>query len=58
VPAYAYYHNGGYKNKSASYKSHNSDNDESESEDDEPAAQRIPKKALPPTPKIAVRRLR
>ena len=34
VPAYAYYHNGGYKTKSSSYKSHNSDNDESESEDD------------------------
>ena len=28
VPAYAYYHNGGLKNKSTSYKSHNSDNDE------------------------------
>ena len=27
VPAYAYYHNGGFKNKSSSYKSHNSDND-------------------------------
>ena len=34
VPAYAYYHNGGYKTKSSSYKSHNSDNEESESEDD------------------------
>jgi hypothetical protein len=36
VPAYAYYHNGGFngKNKSSSYKSHNSDNDESDSEDD------------------------
>jgi hypothetical protein len=28
VPAYAYYHNGGSKSKSTSYKSHNSDNDE------------------------------
>jgi len=28
VPAYAYYHNGGSKNKNSSYKSHNSDNDE------------------------------
>ena len=34
VPAYAYYHNGGYKTKSSSYKSHNSDNDESDSEDE------------------------
>ena len=36
VPAYAYYHNGGFngKNKSSSYKSHNSDNDESDSEDE------------------------
>ena len=36
VPAYAYYHNGGFngKNKNSSYKSHNSDNDESDSEDD------------------------
>jgi hypothetical protein len=34
VPAYAYYHNGGSKSKSSSYKSHNSDNDESESEDE------------------------
>ena len=34
VPAYAYYHTGGSKSKNTSYKSHNSDNDESESEDD------------------------
>ena len=34
VPAYAYYHNGGSKSKSSSYKSHNSDNDESDSEDE------------------------
>jgi hypothetical protein len=34
LPAYAYYHNGGSKTKSTSYKSHNSDNDESDSEDD------------------------
>lgn len=33
VPAYAYYHNGGSKNKVSSYKSHNID-DGSESEDD------------------------
>jgi len=32
VPAYAYYHNGGFK--SSSYKSHNSNNDESDSEDE------------------------
>ena len=34
VPAYAYYHNGGSKSKVSSYKSHNSDNDESDSEDE------------------------
>jgi hypothetical protein len=34
VPAYAYYHNGGSKSKNTSYKSHNSDNDESDSEDE------------------------
>ena len=32
VPAYAYYHNGGYKTKSSSYKSHNSDESDSEDE--------------------------
>ena len=34
VPAYAYYHTGGSKSKNTSYKSHNSDNDESDSEDE------------------------
>jgi len=34
VPAYAYYHNGGSKSISSSYKSHNRENDESDSEDD------------------------
>jgi hypothetical protein len=34
VHAYAYYNNGGSKSKNTSYKSHNSDNDESDSEDE------------------------
>ena len=34
VPAYAYYHNGGSKSVSISYKNHNRENDESDSEDD------------------------
>jgi hypothetical protein len=34
VPAYAYYHNGGSKSVSTSYKNHNRENDESDSEDD------------------------
>ncbi len=34
VPAYAYYHNGGFKSKVSSYKSHNSDDDDDEDEDE------------------------